>query len=179
MGLLEIMQKTEAPASELKIVILGLDSAGKTTILNALANSPVGNETTTQGFNVKTLQHDKFKLSVCDIGGQDTLRDYWANYLQGANALVYVVDSSDRVRFNESFEELKKLLANEALSTAPVLIYCNKQDIEGAMEVGDISNTFDDLVLGRDCHYQHCIATKLDGVEDGMTWLIEKIAEAS
>jgi len=175
MGFLEIMQETKAPASELKILILGLDNAGKTTILNALSKSEVGNETPTQGFNMKTLQHDQFKLSVYDIGGQETLRAYWNHYLQGANALVYVVDSADHERCETSVEELKRLLAQDALSAAPLLVYCNKQDVGDALSVEQVTDKIGELGE-RVFQYQACSATQGNGVDEGMKWVIETLA---
>jgi GTPase SAR1 family protein len=67
--------------------------------------------TPTQGFNIKNLTHDKFKLNVWDIGGQKALREYWGNYFTNTDALVYVIDSADTKRVKEAGEELEKLLA--------------------------------------------------------------------
>lgn len=66
--------------------------------------------TPTQGFNIKNLSHDKFKLNVWDIGGQKALREYWGNYFTNTDALVYVIDSADTKRVKEAGEELEKLL---------------------------------------------------------------------
>ena len=64
----------------------------------------------TQGFNIKTLARDNFKLNVWDIGGQKSIRPYWRNYFDQTDALIYVVDSSDRERLEESGIELQNLL---------------------------------------------------------------------
>ena len=66
--------------------------------------------TPTQGFNIKSLTHDKFKLNVWDIGGQKALREYWGNYFANTDALVYVIDSADTKRVEEAGKELEKLL---------------------------------------------------------------------
>jgi ADP-ribosylation factor-like protein 3 len=101
------MRKTE---KELKILVLGLDNAGKTTILKALSNESIAQITPTHGFNIKNLSHDGFKLNVWDVGGQKTLRTYWSNYFQGSDALVFVIDSADNKRLIESGSELQKIL---------------------------------------------------------------------
>ena len=97
--------------------------------------------TPTQGFNIKNLTHDKFKLNVWDIGGQKALRQYWGNYFTNTDALVYVIDSADNKRVKEAGEELEKLLAvhkfiiqEKELANVPVLIFANKQDLVQALQ---------------------------------------------
>ncbi len=90
----------------MKILVLGLDNAGKTTILKALSNEDITSITPTHGFNIKNLSHDGFKLNVWDVGGQKALRNYWSNYFENIDALVFVIDSADRKRLNESGLEL-------------------------------------------------------------------------
>merc|ERR1712073_100966 len=93
-----------------------------------------------KGFNVKSMVKDNVKLNVWDIGGQKTIREYWSNYFQSADALVYVIDSSDARRLEESGNQLKDLLADEALPQIPLLIFANKQDIEQATSADDITD---------------------------------------
>lgn len=94
----------------MKILVLGLDNAGKTTILKALSNEDISQITPTQGFNIKSLTHEGFKLNVWDVGGQKALRTYWNNYFENIDALVFVIDSSDSKRLGESGTELQKIL---------------------------------------------------------------------
>merc|ERR1712050_597356 len=93
----------------------------------------------TQGFNIKSLVHENFKLNVWDIGGQKTIRPYWSNYFDSSDALVYVVDSCDKRRFQESSDELKELLAEDKLANVPLLIFANKQDLQSAVGVDEIT----------------------------------------
>ncbi|CAE8673505.1 unnamed protein product, partial [Polarella glacialis] len=102
MGLLSILKKMKKDEKEARILMLGLDNAGKTTILKKLSEEDISHIMPTQGFNIKSLVHDGFKLNVWDIGGQKTIRPYWSNYFESSDALVYVVDSSDRRRLEES-----------------------------------------------------------------------------
>lgn len=101
------MKKSE---KEAKILVLGLDNSGKTTILKTLSDEDINQITPTHGFNIKNLSHDGFKLTVWDIGGQKALRPYWENYVDGIDSLVYVIDSADRKRLAESGKELQTLL---------------------------------------------------------------------
>lgn len=89
-GLLSILRKLKSsPEKELRLLLLGLDNAGKTTLLKALASEDVTHITPTQGFNIKSVQSDGFKLNVWDIGGQRNIRPYWRNYFDNTDVLVY------------------------------------------------------------------------------------------
>ena len=83
MGLLAILRKLKSsPERELRILLLGLDNAGKTTLLKQLAAEDISHITPTQGFNIKSVQSEGFKLNVWDIGGQRKIRPYWRNYFE-------------------------------------------------------------------------------------------------
>lgn len=77
-----------APEKEVRILLLGLDNAGKTTILKQLASEEVTQVTPTAGFNIKSVISDGFKLNVWDIGGQQKIRPYWKNYFENTDVLV-------------------------------------------------------------------------------------------
>lgn len=88
-GLLAILKKLRSsPEKELRILLLGLDNAGKTTLLKKLASEDIAHVTPTQGFNIKSVQSEGFKLNVWDIGGQRKIRPYWRNYLDNTDILV-------------------------------------------------------------------------------------------
>merc|ERR1712137_635364 len=105
MGLLGILKKLRKSEREARILMLGLDNAGKTTVLKKLSDEDISTIMPTQGFNIKSLVHEGFKLNVWDIGGQKTIRAYWSNYFESSDALVYVIDSSDSNRLAESAQE--------------------------------------------------------------------------
>jgi len=108
MGLLNILRKLKSSSDrELRILLLGLDNAGKTTILKTLASEDISTITPTQGFNIKSVQSEGFKLNVWDIGGQRKIRPYWRNYFDNTDVLIYVIDSADTKRFDETQQELQ------------------------------------------------------------------------
>merc|ERR1712038_352636 len=115
-GLLSLLKKIKKEEKEARILMLGLDNAGKTTILKKLSEEDITHIMPTQGFNIKSLVHDGFKLNVWDIGGQKTIRPYWSNYFESTDALVYVIDSSDGRRLDESSAELRELLSEDKLA---------------------------------------------------------------
>ncbi|KAG8135688.1 hypothetical protein E2320_008688 [Naja naja] len=140
MGLLSILRKLKsAPDQEVRILLLGLDNAGKTTLLKQLASEDITHITPTQGFNIKSVQAQGFKLNVWDIGGQRKIRPYWRNYFENTDILIYVIDSADRKRFEETGQELAELVDEEKLSGVPVLIFANKQDLLTAAPAAEIA----------------------------------------
>jgi small GTP-binding protein len=119
---------------ELRALMLGLDAAGKTTILYKLKLGEVVSSVPTIGFNVETVEFQKVKFTVWDVGGQDKIRQLWKHYYQNTQALIYVVDSSDKERVEIAREELQKMLAEDELKDAVLLVLANKQDM-GVMSV--------------------------------------------
>jgi len=92
MGLLSLLRKLKKNDKESRLLILGLDNSGKTSILRALASEDPTNTTPTQGFNIKSVVSDGFKLNVWDIGGQRQIRSYWKNYFDLTDGLVCVLN---------------------------------------------------------------------------------------
>ena len=152
--------------------MLGLDSAGKTTLLYYLKLGEVVTTIPTIGFNVETLSYKNNEFVVWDIGGQDKIRGLWRHYFAGERELVFVVDSTDRTRFGVAKEELQKLLAEEALRDAKVLVLANKQDLPGAATTSEI-----EMSLGLSEHKKHdwlvqeCSTAKVDGIYKGLDWI--------
>jgi len=180
MGLLSLLRNLKKDDEEFRILMLGLDNSGKTTALKQLAGEDVDHITPTQGFNIKSVQHSGFKLNVWDIGGQKHIRPYWKNYYENTDAIVYMVDSSDRRRTDEAAEELQGLLEEELLSGAPVLVYANKQDLLNAMTAAEVMKELElDSLKDRWVHVQACSAKTGEGLEDGMAQLMQQKAKAA
>ncbi|KAL4609452.1 ADP-ribosylation factor-like protein 3 [Arapaima gigas] len=178
MGLLSILRKLKSsPDQEVRILLLGLDNAGKTTLLKQLASEDVSHITPTQGFNIKSVQSQGFKLNVWDIGGQRKIRPYWRNYFENTDVLIYVIDSADRKRFEETGQELAELLEEEKLSGVPVLVFANKQDLMTAAPAAEIAEGLNlHTIRDRIWQIQACSAVTSEGVQDGMTWVCKNIA---
>ena len=123
----------------------------------------------TVGFNVETVQIEKVKFNVWDVGGQDKIRPLWRHYYTGTQGLIFVVDSSDRARIEEARQELKRILGDKEMEDALLLIFANKQDVPGAMKANEI---IEKLKLSefkrRTYHTQESIATTGDGLVDGL-----------
>ena len=119
---------------------------------------------------------DGFKLNVWDIGGQREIRPYWRNYYEQTDALVYVVDSADEMRVQEVKDNLQELLGEELLAAVPLLVFANKQDLEMALDAPEVMEHLDlSSITDRTWNIQACSAVTKEGLNEGMTWLIETI----
>jgi len=164
---------------EIRILILGLDNAGKTTIVKKLCGQPIEEIEPTLGFQIQTLEYNDYKLNLWDIGGQSSIRAYWRNYFEKTDGLVWVVDSSDTSRFHLVRQELEKLLQQERLAGATLLIWANKQDVQGSVS----SEQMVEFLKLQDLQYNNrhwsihpCSAITGDGLIEGMDWLVEDIS---
>merc|ERR1712107_214604 len=104
------------------ILMVGLDAAGKTTILYKLKLGEVVTTIPTIGFNVETVEYKNLRFTVWDVGGQDKIRKLWRHSYSGTNGVIFVVDSSDRERIEDAREELFKLLGDDEMRDAVLLV---------------------------------------------------------
>jgi small GTP-binding protein len=154
------------------VLMVGLDAAGKTTILYRLKLGDVVMSIPTIGFNVETLEYKNLKFTVWDVGGQDRIRPLWKYYYQNASAIIYVVDSNDTNRIDEAAEELGKVLEDDSLRNTPLLVLANKQDLPNAVDVGTLTQRLGlGSVTNRKWYVQGACATNGDGLFEGMDWL--------
>lgn len=178
MGLLDMLRRLKKTPKELRILLLGLDNAGKTSCLKKLSEEEISHIMPTQGFNIKSLQQDGFKLNVWDIGGQRAIRPYWQNYFTNTDALIFVIDSTDKRRLEECGLELANLLEQEKLQNVPVLIFANKQDLITALSPGDISDALHlHNIRDRVWQIQACSAKNGTGLQEGIEWCIRTVEQ--
>ncbi|KAK2727385.1 hypothetical protein QYM36_008020 [Artemia franciscana] len=121
-------------------VVIGLDAAGKTTILYKLKLGEIVTTIPTIGFNVETVEYKNISFTVWDVGGQDKIRPLWRHYFQNTQGLIFVVDSNDRERIGEAQDELQKMLSEDELRDAVVLVFANKQDLPNAMSPAELTD---------------------------------------
>jgi len=154
--------------------MLGLDAAGKTTVLYRLKLGEVQHTIPTVGFNVESVQYKNLNFTLWDVGGQSKLRPLWRHYYTGTQALIFVVDSNDTDpdRIDLAKEELHHLLDNDEMKNAVVLVFANKQDLPDAMPAHEIANKLELNRLRRSEWYiQACCATSGQGLYEGLDWL--------
>jgi len=158
--------------------MVGLDAAGKTTILYKLKLGDVVASIPTIGFCVETVSYKNISFTVWDVGGQDKIRPLWRHYFANTSSLVFVIDGSDSSRFGEAKEELHKLLKEEELKGIPVLVYVNKLDMPNASSVEKVTQVLELEDKGvPDYYLQGCVATTGDGLYEGLDWLASTLAK--
>ncbi|CAI0438613.1 unnamed protein product [Linum tenue] len=176
---------------EARILVLGLDNAGKTTILYRLQMGEVVSTIPTIGFNVETVQYNNIKFQVWDLGkleillnpslylfvllrlgGQTSIRPYWRCYFPNTQAVIYVVDSSDTDRIGIAKEEFHAILEEEELKGAIVLIFANKQDLPGALDDAAVTEALElHKIKSRQWSIFKTCAVKGEGLYEGLDWL--------
>ncbi|XP_038975045.1 ADP-ribosylation factor 2-like [Phoenix dactylifera] len=163
---------------EMRILMVGLDAAGKTTILYKLKLGEVITTIPTIGFNVETVEYKNVSFTVWDVGGQDKIRPLWRHYFQNTQGLIFVVDSNDKERILEARDELHRMLGEDELQGATLLVFANKQDLPNAMSVSEITDKLGLHALRqRRWYIQSACATTGEGLYEGLDWLSSNISD--
>ncbi|CAK8693086.1 unnamed protein product [Clavelina lepadiformis] len=159
----------------MRVLILGPDAAGKTTLLYRLKTGRAVNTIPTIGFNVEEIQIKRTIFTIWDVGGQDKIRQFWKHYFIGVGVLAYVVDSSDHERMIEAKEILTNILLDPLLDDCVILVYANKQDMDGADRADEVARWLGltDLVQ-RTWHVQPSCAITGDGLYEGLHWAVRE-----
>ncbi|KAB5512298.1 hypothetical protein DKX38_029326 [Salix brachista] len=181
--------------TEMRVVMLGLDAAGKTTILYKLHIGEVLSTVPTIGFNVEKVQYKNVVFTVWDVGGQEKLRPLWRHYFNNTDGLIYVVDSLDRERIGKAKEEFQTIIRDPFMLNSVILVFANKQDMaltshvlaeeflalrfwtleiskKGAMTPMEVCEGLGLLELkNRKWHIQGTCALRGDGLYEGLDWL--------
>ncbi|KAH7100438.1 putative ADP-ribosylation factor, arf [Auriculariales sp. MPI-PUGE-AT-0066] len=159
---------------DMRILVFGLDAAGKTTILYKLKLGEIVETIPTMGFNVETVSYSGVSFTIWDVGSRRTVRPLWKHYLNNTQGLIFVIDSTDTERFDEVEDELRYILEFEEVRGVPILFLANKQDLPNAAspeslvarlrlhEVGRIRNEW---------YMQASSAINGDGLYQGLDWL--------
>jgi ADP-ribosylation factor-like protein 2 len=178
MGLLSIIRKAKAKEGELRLLTIGLDNAGKTTVVKKFLNKDTSTISPTLGFQICPIQFRGLTLNVWDIGGQQTLRSFWRNYFESTDGIIWVVDSNDVGRLNDCKAELHKILEEERLAGASLLIFLNKIDIPTALSAAEIEKILDiSTIRAQKRHVQlvRCSAMTGEGLLEGVDWIVSDI----
>ncbi|XP_052204779.1 ADP-ribosylation factor 1 [Diospyros lotus] len=161
---------------DVKILMLGLDASGKTTILYKLKLGDVLTTVPTIGFNVEALAYRNISFTVWDVGGQAKIRSLWRHYFRNTQGIIFVVDSNDRGRISEARRELHQILSEDELKDACLLVFANKQDLPHAMFASEVADKLGLHLLRRHRWYiQGISATSGRGLYEGLDWLSSNI----
>eukprot|EP01095_Lingulamoeba_sp_RSL-Kostka_P015073 TRINITY_DN681_c0_g1_i1.p1 TRINITY_DN681_c0_g1~~TRINITY_DN681_c0_g1_i1.p1 ORF type:complete len:192 (+),score=48.10 TRINITY_DN681_c0_g1_i1:34-576(+) len=163
---------------EYKVIVIGLDNAGKTTTLYKLLLNEVVVTAPTIGSNVEEITYKNLRFLMWDVGGQQATRSTWSTYYTNANAIILVIDSTDTERIPIVKEELQNILESEELVNPAILIFANKQDLKDAMSASDVSEALSlHDIKDHSWHIQASCALTGEGLYSGMDWLAQKCLE--
>uniref|UniRef100_A0A6A7GDM7 Adp-ribosylation factor n=1 Tax=Hirondellea gigas TaxID=1518452 RepID=A0A6A7GDM7_9CRUS len=167
---------------EARMVMVGLDAAGKTSVLYKLKLNERITTIPTIGFNVETLEYKNLKMTIWDVGGQDMIRPLWRHYYQNTQAVIFVVDCTDSARIDSDSDgvsardELHKLLQDEQLRGAVLLVMANKQDLPNAVSVSKVAERLQlNQIRHRPWFIQGTSAKTGEGLYEGLEWLSANI----
>uniref|UniRef100_A0A3B3YRB4 ADP-ribosylation factor-like 13b n=1 Tax=Poecilia mexicana TaxID=48701 RepID=A0A3B3YRB4_9TELE len=176
-----------APHRKVTLVMVGLDNAGKTAAVRGIQGENPQDVAPTVGFSKVDLKQGKFEVTIFDLGGGKRIRDIWKNYYSESHGVVFVVDSSDVQRIQETRETMAQVLQHPRIAGKPVLVLANKQDLEGALPEADIIENLSLEKLVNEnkclCQIEPCSAIlgcgkKVDkSIKKGLTWLLSNIAK--
>ncbi|KAF3273590.1 hypothetical protein TWF970_008955 [Orbilia oligospora] len=152
--MLSILRKARLKDKEMRVLMLGLDNAGKTTIVKQIMHEDVNTVSPTLGFIIKTIEYQGYKLNIWDVGGQKTLRSYWRNYFEKTDALIW------------------------RLMGASLLVFANKSDVKGCMSTDDIKEglKLDEIVTHKWTILQ-CSAMTGENLIEGLDWVVTDAKE--
>ncbi|EFY96547.1 hypothetical protein MHUMG1_10263 [Metarhizium humberi] len=159
-------------AKEMRLLMLGLDAAGKTTILYKLKLGQDVTTIPTVGFNVESVTYKNVKFNVWDVGGQDKIRPLWRHYYSGTQGLIFVIDSSDRGRMEEAKQELHRIINDREMKDSLLLVFANKQDLNDAMDPKQVTEALElSKIKDKAWYVVPSCATTGEGLLEGLGWL--------
>ncbi|XP_061627732.1 ADP-ribosylation factor-like protein 13B isoform X2 [Phyllopteryx taeniolatus] len=181
------LKRWREPARKVTLVMVGLDNAGKTATVRGIQGENPQDVAPTVGFSKVDLKQGKFEVTIFDLGGGKRIRGIWKNYYSESHGVVFVVDSSDVQRIQETRETMAEVLQHPRIAGKPVLVLANKQDQEGALAEADIIENLSLEKLVNEnkclCQIEPCSAVlgygkKVDkSIKRGLSWLLNNIAK--
>ncbi|KAF4661710.1 hypothetical protein FOL47_006566 [Perkinsus chesapeaki] len=168
--------------TRMRFIVVGLDNSGKTTLLNQLKPAKVSLETVpTVGFSIEEFSNHGINFCAFDMSGQGKYRSLWEHYYPDCEGIIFVIDSTDQLRFAVAREELQSMLQSVELAAkpnVPVIFFANKMDLSDASTLEEVSAAVGlDFMSShqRPFHVVRCCATTGEGVEEGIMWLAETV----
>ncbi|XP_052682621.1 uncharacterized protein LOC128163145 isoform X1 [Crassostrea angulata] len=173
MGCTSSMSRRNSEATSFRLILVGLDGAGKTSLLYKLSLGDFVTTKPTLGFNVETISYNNNTITLWDMGGTPSIRRLWKHYYLNCHGMIFVIDGSARDRLQDADDLLTSLLMEKELHGIPMVFLANKKDIEGALTEKDVIEYFClDEISNRLCTVQRTSALTGEGIEKALDNMI-------
>ncbi|XP_071653295.1 ADP-ribosylation factor-like protein 13B [Temnothorax longispinosus] len=188
-SILRRLRRNRTAEKTIVLLIVGLDNAGKSMILNHISGDSDQKVLPTVGFRMVSLKHKSYSVKIYDLGGSSQIRALWPKYYNDIHGLIYVVDASDISRLAENKVVFNELITHEHISTKPILLLANKQDLNEAIDELDVVENLD---VERAANAMRCPTrvetcsciydkeqskSSIAGIKDGYKWLLDIIVK--
>ncbi|KXZ52416.1 BBS3B protein [Gonium pectorale] len=163
------------------VLVVGLDNSGKTTIIERLKPRPKQSMEVapTVGFNVEEVQKGALTFTVFDMSGAGRYRTLWEQYYREADAVIFVVDSGDKLRMVVARDEMEHMLAHPNLRKVPVVFFANKKDLPISLPPAEIAQALGlNDIQDRPWNIFPSNGLTGEGLDRGMDWLAERLGKA-
>ena len=177
MGLLGLLRKVKLRERELKLIFIGLENCGKTSIINSFLEKPNEPISPTQGFTINNATKSDYKISLWDLSGAAATRSSWHAFFEGSDGVVFVVDGTDKARFEEAKKEFITAVSKDRNNAMSWLLLVNKQDLPGCSLSQEVAEVFKvgELKTKR-VNVMECSALKNEGVVESINWILNDVA---
>ncbi|KAL0207570.1 hypothetical protein P9112_012198 [Eukaryota sp. TZLM1-RC] len=161
-----------------RVLVCGLDGVGKSSILSFMKSDPKDNVVVpTVGYSLEEFSFNGFSFTVFDMSGQSRYRDLWEHYIKESQAIIYVIDATDKLRLVVAKDELANILQHPDLKNVPFLLLANKMDLQEALAPSVIVTEMNlsQLLSSRNWHINGTCALDGDGLDSGFSWLADQL----
>ncbi|KAH9936354.1 P-loop containing nucleoside triphosphate hydrolase protein [Fomitopsis serialis] len=160
-------------SKQAEISVVGLQASGKTSFVNVIGSGQWSEEVVpTVAFNFRKVRRGNITLKIWDVAGQPRYRSIWERYCNGVDAIIFVVDSSDKEKFDTARFELHQLLSQPSLNGVPLLVLGNKNDIEGHAPVNELIKALQlDKIQNRPVSCYSCSMKSQHNLDIVLQWL--------
>ncbi|GIL84537.1 hypothetical protein Vretimale_14402 [Volvox reticuliferus] len=158
------------------LLIVGLSNSGKSTVVARLTKEPVEEVVPTVGFAVESVKMEGLSVTIFDMSGNNRYHELWKLYYKDTTAVIFVLDAADSARFPEADTVLQELFKADLLKKVPILVFCNKMDLETAARPAEVAAALHlPSTSSRGFQLQSCSALRGDGIKEGMQWLLDQV----
>ena len=164
--------------SESRMLLVGLDNAGKTTLLYQMILGKMVTTIPSMHLSPPTINYNKHSFTIWDVPGHPRPRDLWFHYYENTDGVIFVVDSSDKERLEEAKEVLHSMVQDQRLNDTPLLVFSNKIDLPATLPVSEVEKCLNlHKIIGRKWTVEETSALTGIGIRSGFKWLSDNIID--